>query len=66
MKLTDAQIQMMQEDMYADLVQLLMEHWQYPMDKALDTLYNSDTSFARQRNWSVLSKPRLRVFLLGE
>ncbi len=46
MKLTDAQIQMMQEDMYADLVQLLMEHWRYPMDKALETLYNSDI-FAR-------------------
>ncbi len=46
MKLTDAQIQMMQEDMYAELVQLLMEHWHYPMAQALDTLYNSDT-FAR-------------------
>lgn len=46
MKLTDAQIQMMQEDMYAELVQLLMEQWRYSMDKALETLYNSDT-FAR-------------------
>ena len=46
MKLTDAQIQMMQEDMYAELAQLLMERWHYPMNKALETLYNSDT-FAR-------------------
>lgn len=46
MKLTDAQIQMMQEDMYAELAQILMDRWQYPMDKALETLYNSDT-FAR-------------------
>ena len=34
---------MMQEDMYAELVALLMERWHYPMATALDTLYNSET-----------------------
>ena len=43
MKLTDAQIKMMQEDLYAELVALLMERWRYPMETALDTLYNSET-----------------------
>jgi hypothetical protein len=43
MKLTDAQIKMMQEDLYAELVALLMERWHYPMETALDTLYNSET-----------------------
>lgn len=36
----------MQEDMYAELVQILMEVYGYSQDKALETLYNSDT-FAR-------------------
>ena len=46
MKLTTEQIKMMQEDMYADLIQLLMEGYGYTMDKAMETLYNSET-FAR-------------------
>lgn len=36
----------MQEDMYAELVQILMDVYGYSQDKALETLYNSDT-FAR-------------------
>lgn len=43
MTLTDSQIKMMQEDMSASLVQMLMEQMNYSMDDALDTLYNSDT-----------------------
>lgn len=46
MTLTKTQIKMMQEDMYAELVQILMEVYGYSQDKALETLYNSDT-FAR-------------------
>ena len=46
MKLTAGQIKMMQEDMYADLIQILMEKYGYTMEKAMETLYNSDT-FAR-------------------
>ena len=46
MTLTNAQIKMMQEDMYAELVQILMEKYGYTIDKAMETLYNSDT-FAR-------------------
>lgn len=46
MKLTDSQIKIMQEDMLADLAQMLMAQWNCPMEEALDTLYNSDT-FAR-------------------
>ena len=37
---------MMQEDMYAELIQILMEEYGYSLEKAMDTLYNSDT-FAR-------------------
>ena len=49
MKLTAGQIKMMQEDMYADLIQLLMEEYDYTLEKAMDTLYNSET-FARLQN----------------
>ena len=41
MKLTAGQIKMMQEDMYADLIQILMEEYGYTLEKAMDTLYNS-------------------------
>ena len=46
MRLTEGQIKMMQEDMYAELIQILMEKYGYTLEKAMDTLYNSDT-FAR-------------------
>ena len=46
MKLSEGQIKMMQEDMYAELIQILMEEYGYSLEKAMDTLYNSDT-FAR-------------------
>ena len=49
MKLTEGQIKMMQEDMYADLIQLLMEEYGYTLEKAMDTFYNSET-FARLQN----------------
>ena len=46
MKLTEGQIKMMQEDMYAELIQILMKKYGYTLEKAMDTLYNSET-FAR-------------------
>ncbi len=46
MILTQGQIKMMQEDMYAELIQILMEKYGYTLEKAMDTLYNSET-FAR-------------------
>ena len=49
MKLTEGQIKMMQEDMYAELIQMLMEKYGYTLEKAMDTLYNSET-FARLQN----------------
>lgn len=49
MKLTEGQIKMMQEDMYAELIQILMEKYSYTLEKAMDTLYNSET-FARLQN----------------
>ena len=39
MKLTEGQIKMMQEDMYAELIQILMEKYGYTLEKAMDTLY---------------------------
>ena len=49
MKLTEGQIKMMQEDMYAELIQILMEKYGYTLERAMDTLYNSET-FARLQN----------------
>ena len=49
MKLTEGQIKMMQEDMYAELIQILMEKYGYTLEKAMDTLYNSET-FVRLQN----------------
>ena len=49
MKLTKGQIKMMQEDMYAELILILMEEYGYTLEKAMDTLYNSET-FARLQN----------------
>ena len=46
MKLSTGQIKMMQEDMYAELIQMLMDGYGYTLEKAMETLYNSDT-FAR-------------------
>ena len=46
MKLSTGQIKMMQEDMYAELIQILMDGYGYTLEKAMETLYNSDT-FAR-------------------
>lgn len=43
MKLTNSQIKMMQEDMCAELVILLIKNWNCSMDEALDILYNSET-----------------------
>lgn len=43
MTLTDNQIEIMKEDMSAELVSLLMKNWHYTMDEAMDVLYNSDT-----------------------
>lgn len=46
MTLTAGQIKMIQEDMYAELAQILMERYGYTQFQALDVLYNSET-FAR-------------------
>ena len=46
MTLTAGQIKMMQEDMYAELAQILMEKYGYTQFQALEILYNSET-FAR-------------------
>ena len=46
MTLTAWQIKMMQEDMYAELAQILMEKYGYTQFQALEVLYNSET-FAR-------------------
>lgn len=43
MRLAPEQITIMQEDLCAELVEILMEEWDYSMQKALDVLYNSDT-----------------------
>lgn len=46
MKLNDEQIEIMKEDISAELISLLMRNWHYTIDEAMDVLYNSDT-FAR-------------------
>ena len=37
---------LLQEDMYAELIQILMADYDYSLDEAMETLYNSET-FAR-------------------
>ena len=43
MRLSPSQIKIMQEEMYADLIQLLMEKHGYSIEKAMEILYNSET-----------------------
>lgn len=43
MKLTHAQIESMQEDMTTDLLAILIEDRNMPMQEAMLLLYNSDT-----------------------
>ena len=43
MALTDEQIEMMKEDLSAELIELLMKDWHYSQIEALEVLYNSDT-----------------------
>ena len=43
MRLSRSQIKIMQEEMYADLIQLLMETHGYSIEKAMEILYNSET-----------------------
>lgn len=43
MTMTDDKIEIMKEDVSADLVSLLTKNWQYTIDQALEVLYNSDT-----------------------
>lgn len=43
MRLNPEQITILQEELCADLVVIIMEEWHYSMQKALDVLYNSDT-----------------------
>lgn len=42
MRLTAEQITILQEDLCAELVEILMEQWGYSMQEALSVLYNSD------------------------
>ncbi|MCM1491453.1 MAG: hypothetical protein NC095_11625 [Muribaculum sp.] len=43
MKLTLEQIGILQEDLTAELIEILMDEWGYSMQEALNVLYNSDT-----------------------
>lgn len=43
MPLTSEQIEIMKEDMSAELIALLAKDYHLPLDKAMDVLYNSKT-----------------------
>ena len=43
MRLTDQQITLLQEELCFELVEILMEEWNYSMMEALNVIYNSDT-----------------------
>ncbi|WP_455666812.1 hypothetical protein [Phocaeicola sp.] len=49
MKLSEKQIEFMQEDLSIELVQMLMQEWHYDMTEALTVFYNSET-FERLSN----------------
>lgn len=43
MTLANDQIEIMKEDMSAELILLLIKNWHYSSEEAMDVLYNSDT-----------------------
>lgn len=43
MRLKPEQITILQEELCAELVEILMDEWHYSMQEALGVLYNSDT-----------------------
>ena len=43
MTLTPLQIQIMKEDLYSDLIVMMMERFSYSQEEAINVLYNSDT-----------------------
>lgn len=43
MKLTNEQIEFMIECLSSEIIQILMEEWQYDITQAMDVYYNSDT-----------------------
>lgn len=43
MRLTPEQINLMKEELCAELVEILIDEWHYSMQEALGVLYNSDT-----------------------
>lgn len=49
MKLTDEQIEFLIEVLSSEIIQILMEEWEYNMTQAMDIYYNSDT-FERLSN----------------
>ena len=49
MKLTNEQIEFLIEDLSSEIIQILMEEWEYDMTQAMDVYYNSDT-FERLSN----------------
>ena len=63
MKLTDEQIDMMKEDVCAELIALLMKDRHCTMSEAIDMLYNSDTllPYSGPINRIVLSKSGLYI-----
>ena len=65
MKLTEGQIKMMQEDMYAELIQILMEKYGYSLDKAMDTFYNSETFACLQNHETGLYYQALVMSILS-
>ena len=49
MKLTNVQIEFLIEDLSSEIIQILMEEWEYDTTQAMDVYYNSDT-FERLSN----------------
>ena len=43
MTLTEGQIEIMKEDISAELICMLMQNWHFSQQEAVDILYNSDT-----------------------
>lgn len=43
MRLNSEQVNILKEELYAELVEILMDEWRYSMQEALGVLYNSDT-----------------------
>lgn len=64
MRLNPEQINILKEELCAELVEILMDEWHYSMQEALGVLYNSDTFALIQDEGSTKAQVMFTPFLM--